>query len=128
MEDVVGCWNRDAIEGACALQCFDPSGLQLFHEEDSGISGDVRAVFETVGRFSLEEWSVHKKVVGMTSGGRLVDSLESKQPFRRVGPDLYTLTPELELGTRFTPVNLDSTLPCGTPFQLLPKPAGWTLF
>lgn len=71
---------------------------------------------------------MQKKVVGIASGGLPVDSIESKQPLKRVDPDLYTLTLDLQLGTRFTLVNLDSTLPCGTPFQLLPKPESWTLF
>jgi len=123
LEDVVGCWHEgDGDGGYCLLNCFDPSGEQLYRTQ-SPFSGQ----YENVGHFLLHGWEIEKHVLSK-SNTSVADSAIIRQSYRRVGPDLYTLTHDLQLGTRYTPVNLDSTLPCGTPFQLLPKPAGWTLF
>jgi hypothetical protein len=128
MGDVVGCWTQIPLYGQCELQCFDPSGSQAYRKVDT--AGGEEWAFEYVGSFHLKGWTVNSRVVAASSsnGRRNSDSSVFSQGYLLDNGFLIPLTPNLERGTRYTPVNLDSTLPCGTPFQLLPKPEGWTLF
>jgi|GEM_PF-3908071 len=124
MEDVVGCWWW-SVEDYCSIQCYDINKLQWYQTNDS-ITGRI---FETVGQFELSGFYTveHVKLVSSTSSlGVDTETIESA--YKRVGNSLYTLDSRNELGDRFDPVNLDSALPCGHPFALLPKPANWTLF
>ncbi len=121
MEDVVGCWT-EGVQDDCSIRCFD-------HEKRAWNRSHYPSgrAYEEVGVYELRNWEVDYRGISRTTTSK-ADSIRGSISYRRVGPDLYTLTYDLQLGTRYTPVNLDSTLPCGTPFQLLPKPEGWTLF
>ncbi len=123
MEDVVGCWTEDGKDlESCTIQCFDPGQIASFQRMSPSWGR-----YENLGQFTLSGWEIYSVLISRVNSGD-VDSVFGKDAYRRASPDLYTLTYDLQLGTRYTPVNLDSTLPCGTPFQLLPKPEGWTLF
>ena len=123
LEDVVGCWYW-STRIACATQCYDANGYEWNQMASRG------AISEDLGVFAIDHFYVIEKIQKKSNSGLFVkaDTLTSTTGFRRVDNYLYVLDYEYQLHDRYSPVNLDSAFPCGTPFKLLPKPEGWTLF
>ena len=122
MEDVVGCWWW-SVEDYCQIMCYDASMSKWYQTYDSA----TKRIYENVGVYSLSGYRTSEHVTSRSTSSR-VDTVDMTTPLRRVGGYLYVLNDQYQLAERFVPVaDLDS-LPCGTPFALLPKPANWTLF
>jgi len=124
-EDVLGCWSWSQ-DGYCEMECYDSSGAS-FYQTTSKSSGRI---YESIGRFSLHGYSVDETIHDRSNTSSLGSELEIQVSvnYRRLGKSLWVLGDNFKLSTEYKPVRLDSTLPCGEPFTLFPKPAGWTLF
>ena len=123
LEDVVGCWYSGG-NGYCEIQCYDPGRTRWYQSFDSS-----RAyTFESIGYFQLSGHFVVGERLDANSKGYRGKSYPLEVSMKRNGDSLCYLDGRWNTILCNNHVNLDSVLPCGTPFLLLPKPEGWTLF
>jgi len=83
--------------------------------------------YENTGKFTIRGFGVIENAVSRSSTS-IADSVNLSINYRRLGKSLWELDNNWNAVTEYKPVRLDSTIPCGEPFTLFPKPTGWTLF
>lgn len=123
LEDVVGCWYSGG-DGYCEIECFDPIMMRWYQSFDSS----RLYTFESTSSYHLSGHFVVGERLDANSKGYRSESHPMEMSMKRRGDSLCYLGGHWDVISCGSSVNLDSTLPCGTPFLLLPKPEGWTLF
>ena len=112
-----GCWWRGQSK-YCEIQSYDLGMNRWYQSYDSA----YKEIFESVGQFHFENFYVAQKVrIASSSTGIGRDTMEGKTGYQRVGGYLYVLNDQYQLAERFVSVTDLDSLPCGTPFALLPQ-------
>jgi len=124
-EDVLGCWTLSRSD-YCEIKCFDSSGSSWYQS----VAKSINWTYESLGKYSVAGIGVDEKFQDRSNTSVLDSGIEKfvSINYRRIGKSLWELDNNWNSVTEYKPVRLDSTLPCGEPFTLFPKPAGWTLF